>query len=340
MPSRHHKHGEGIRLVAVWVLVGVAITILLLWGIKAIQGVQYWKRCETEFAEMISRSSTKGKALLRISMKRHPELSTATHKAIIGKFSELPLLVNFFAGALPDGRLDDEVALQVLEDTTIECLGFNRYKVKTRSIQKKQSPEKAALPQVKEKTGLSKNREMAMARRVWRNALNALGEKGLSLLSIGSTNEAKEIIEAFFVPDRVNPLIFWGNCEALVRGGSPSLLDLAGQEKSYEPTPSLSPFMWIADRPGGMPLWFIAAYPDVLLWHRNQLREYKTAHGRDEDGFYAKLYGLDLTDPNLEERLDNFVDSEGNLRPNTLRILVQSYKDKTGREFETALKLK
>ena len=124
-------------MIVVWVLVGVVITILLLWSRKAIQGVQYWKRCETEFAEMISRGSTKEKALLRISMKRHPELSTDTHKAIIGKFSDLPLLVNFFTGALPDGRLDDEAALKVLEDTTIECLGPDRYKVKTRSIQKK-----------------------------------------------------------------------------------------------------------------------------------------------------------------------------------------------------------
>ena len=179
---------------------------------------------------------------------------------------------------------------------------------------------------------------MAMIRRVWEDAL---GEEVRSILSIGSTKEAKEIIEAFLVPDKIDPLRFSYNCEALLLHGMPSTaIKLLGLEKSPEPTPSLSQFIDVLDRPSFVPLWFIATYPDVLLWHKNKLREYKIVHGRDEDGLAAlnaKLFGLDLTEPNLEERLDNFIDSEGNPRPNVLRNLLQSYKD-TGREFETAVK--
>ena len=50
------------------------------------------------------------------------------------------------------------------------------------------------------------------------------------------------------------------------------------------------------------------------------------------------MFGLDLSDPALEQRSDDFVDNEGNPRPNTLRNLIQSYKDRTSRELETAVK--
>lgn len=180
---------------------------------------------------------------------------------------------------------------------------------------------------------------MAMIRRVWENAL---GEEVWSILSIGSAKEAKEIVEAFFVPDKIDPLRFWYNCEALpLCGMTSAAIELLGIEKSREPTPSLSQFTEVLDRPSFVPLWFIAAYPDVLLWHKNKLREYKNVHGWDEDGLAAlnaKLFGLDLTEQNLEKKLDNFIDSEGNPRPNTLRNLLQSYKEETGRELETAVK--
>ncbi len=81
---------------------------------------------------MISNGYSGEEALLAISIKRHPELSMDTPKAIIDKFNDLPLLINFFEGALPDTNLDDEIALEILRDTIIQCLGRIRYKVKTK----------------------------------------------------------------------------------------------------------------------------------------------------------------------------------------------------------------
>jgi len=179
---------------------------------------------------------------------------------------------------------------------------------------------------------------MATFRRFWENALD---EQGRSILSIGSAKDAKEIIEAFFIPDKINPLSFSYNCEALLRQGMPSLRDIADPEQSPQPTPSLSRFIAVHDRPVGMPLWFIAAYPDVLLWYDNQVGEYMNVHRPDEDSlaaFSAELFGLDLTDPNLQKKLRDSIDKEGKFHPNILRNLVQSYKDKTGRELETAVK--
>ena len=42
----------------------------------------------------------------------------------------------------------------------------------------------------------------------------------------------------------------------------------------------------------------------------------------------------------MYEESSKFPDSEGNPRPNTLRNLLQSYNEETGREFETAVKSK
>jgi len=199
--------------------------------------------------------------------------------------------------------------------------------------------EGTALTEAKEDIGLRENYEMATMRRFWGNALSS--EESLSILSIGSAKEAKRITEAFLMLDKINPLSFSDNCEALLRQGMPSLRDITGSEKNPQPTPSVSRFIAVMDRPVGMPLWFIAAYPDVLLWYDNQVGEYMKAHKPDRDSltvFSAKLFGLDPTNPNLEKKLGDSTDKEGKLRPNILRNLVQSYKDKTGRELETVAK--
>lgn len=178
---------------------------------------------------------------------------------------------------------------------------------------------------------------------VWENTLRPLGKEGLSLLSVGSAKEANEIIDAFFVPDKIYPLRFMNNFIALFwQGTSPSLRVFLDLKESDETTPSLSRFEAMTDRPVGMPLWFIAAYPDVLLWYDNEVGEYMKAHKPDEDSlaaFSTKLFGLDPTGPNLEESLRDSVDKKDKFRPNFLRNLVQSYKDKTSRELETAAKI-
>jgi hypothetical protein len=180
-------------------------------------------------------------------------------------------------------------------------------------------------------------------REVWENTLRPLGKEGLSLLSIDSMKEANEIIDAFFVPDKIYPLRFLNNFEALgLQGASPSERVFLGLKESDETTHSLSQYTAVMDRPSGMPLWFIAAYPDVLLWHENQVAEYIETRGPDEDSlaaFSTEWLGFDPTDPNLEEKLRDSVDKEGKFRPSALRNLVQSYKDKTSRELETAAEI-
>lgn len=179
-------------------------------------------------------------------------------------------------------------------------------------------------------------------RKVWETALGSSGTDELSLLSIGSMEEANEIIDKFFVADKINPVSFWGNLIALFRDSLPILQRIDfGLKQSDETTKSISQFTAVLDRPSFAPSWFIAAYPDVLVWHRDQLREYRTTNRCDEGGLAelnAKLFGLDLSDPALDQKPNDFVDNEGKARPNILRNLVQSYKDRISRKLETAVK--
>jgi hypothetical protein len=119
-------------MVWIWIIMGVVVGIFVFRLANARRGVNYWKRCEIEYTNSVSGGCSAEEALLEISIKRHPELLIGTHKTIIDKFNNVPLLVNFFEGALPDTKLDDEIALEIMMDTTIQYLGPDRYKVRTK----------------------------------------------------------------------------------------------------------------------------------------------------------------------------------------------------------------
>ena len=113
-------------------LVGIPIAIFLNMLIHSVLGVRYWNNCRTIYESLITQHHTENEALLEISRNAHPELSLDTHTAIIDKFNNLDLLINFMSGALPPGNNTDEFALEVLNNTTIQHLRGNRYKVVTK----------------------------------------------------------------------------------------------------------------------------------------------------------------------------------------------------------------
>ena len=117
-------------MVWIWIIGGVVVVVFVFMLVGALRGTNYWKRCEIQYANLVSSGYTPEKALLWIFMERHPELSIDTHKVIIDKFNDVPLLVNFFEGALPN-NVDDEFALEIMRNTTINS---DTYKVRTKRI--------------------------------------------------------------------------------------------------------------------------------------------------------------------------------------------------------------
>ena len=114
------------------IIIAILIAIFIFLIIKTIKGARYWTRCEHEYKSMIASGYSKEEALLQMSKERHPELSLKTHTEIIGKFNDIHLLVNFLTGALHDGKVEDEYALEILKDTTIQHYGGYSYKVRTK----------------------------------------------------------------------------------------------------------------------------------------------------------------------------------------------------------------
>ncbi|HUU87945.1 MAG TPA: hypothetical protein VMX17_09340 [Candidatus Glassbacteria bacterium] len=113
-------------------ILGIPIAILLNIIIHSILGMRYWNNCRTIYESLIAKNYTKNEALIEISKSAHPELSLSTHTAIINKFNDLNLLVIFITGALPPGNNDDEFALGMLDHTSIQYFGGDRYKVVTK----------------------------------------------------------------------------------------------------------------------------------------------------------------------------------------------------------------
>ena len=170
---------------------------------------------------------------------------------------------------------------------------------------------------------------MANREETWADVLEEVG------LPVDS-EEVQYIINDFFIVDNIDPAHFRSNYRVLVPELRSAAELLCGIKDNPRPTPSLLDFRYVENRALSYPLWFIAAYPDVVRWFRNTMREYIKRHGRDYEGWGVvslHLLGIDSEDPNLKE--SDCIDEDGRYRPPILRNLVQSYKDTAGREFET-----
>jgi len=178
---------------------------------------------------------------------------------------------------------------------------------------------------------------MNMIKKIWEDLFNSSEAEGLS---IASKEDAEQIID-ILIADKIDPQIFLSNLEALLREGLPSVNDLFGVEekKKHKPTESVSHFTFIANRPLSAPLWFLAAYPDIIVWLGEQEEKYIKSHNRDYEGWgikMAKLFGMNIEDGPLNE--NQIMDSKGKTRPKYLKNLVQSYKDVTEKALETTVK--
>jgi hypothetical protein len=176
-----------------------------------------------------------------------------------------------------------------------------------------------------------------MIRKIWEDLFNSFEAEGLSI----ATNKDVEQIIGILIADKIAPQVFLSNLETLLLGGLQSINDFfgVGEKKKHKPTESVSHFTFIANRPLGIPLWFLAAYPDVMVWLDEQEEKYIKSHNRDYDGWgvkMAKLFGINIEDGKLNE--NQIMDSKGKTRPKYLKNLIQSYKDETEKALETAVK--
>lgn len=142
-----------------------------------------------------------------------------------------------------------------------------------------------------------------------------------------------EIIRDLLVPDEISPRVFGRNFLALLCEDWRQSGEYLGRAEDTEPPASLYPFIPAWNRPVGFPLWFIAAYPDVVRWYQGQLAESRGEYGNDST-LILRLLGLDPEAGGLTE--DDVLDG-GEIRPSSLRHLVATYKVTTGKALDSSV---
>jgi hypothetical protein len=177
-----------------------------------------------------------------------------------------------------------------------------------------------------------------MTKKIWKDIFN---EEVADLLEC-SLEETDQVVD-MLVEDRIDPGIFLSNLEALLQTNTSPLTNMGSlngkttkQEASHSilhPPKSRSdiPFWSTISRPHGIPLWFLAAYPDVDVWFDEQQEKH---YGNLDAGMieFTKLFSL-----KKGKDIKDFEDSKGKIRVKYLKYLVQSFKNATKKGIETEL---
>lgn len=158
------------------------------------------------------------------------------------------------------------------------------------------------------------------------------------------------IIKELFIPDKIDSNIFINNYLALMPYVSKNISPLQVQEfygvrdkGNTTTSPSISYFLNPTKRAPTFPLWFIAAYPDVMHWfHKTQNELAKNnadKHGEnnyDMADIVLNIWGMDM---NKVIQLDDegcLIDKNRKHHPKPLRVLIDSYLQKTGKSLEVS----
>ncbi len=162
-----------------------------------------------------------------------------------------------------------------------------------------------------------------MIKKIWKDNFEILVKEGAGVIGKEDIDDVVDML----VADKIDPQVFVSNLEVLISGYM-SPFNFSGVDKK-EPSASVS-YLNIARRAPGFPLWFYAAYPDVMKWFHEWQRELDNINDLATES--AKLFGIDIEGDATQ--LDNIMNSEGKHRPKYLKNLVKNYKDKTNKSLE------
>ena len=142
--------------------------------------------------------------------------------------------------------------------------------------------------------------------------------------------DKNKLLENFFIPDAIDPLTFAANYAELL----PFPVPFPGRS-----TPSTATFQHGVNAPLGYPRWFLAAYPDVVLWIVKRFRDNEertmaqlitAAIGRENFRRLVQTHGAEnAAEMTLRELRDN-----DHIKPAYLRRFVDLYRTQTNRYLE------
>lgn len=155
-----------------------------------------------------------------------------------------------------------------------------------------------------------------------------------------SRDEIGDVV-SLMVESRIDTAKFSGNLEVLLTGGHRAIEEMypaaSGGRTPLPSTLSISKFARFIDRPLGLPLWFLAGFPDVAVWagDKQGASFNSSVDEKKRIETTAMLLGADI---NASQNSDdmNFNNNDGTLRSRYLRNLITNYIRKTEKSLEVA----
>jgi len=137
--------------------------------------------------------------------------------------------------------------------------------------------------------------------------------------------EFRQIATSFFIPDNISPSKFRANSIELVR--SPMIDQLLDADDTTERTPSMQRLSSVGNRPIGYPEWFLAGYPDVVLWAADMFSPMRVSRNEIDENLSRRTFGS-IRDEN------ELLDGDRFIKHRYLRELIKAYRENTGRNLE------
>ena len=142
--------------------------------------------------------------------------------------------------------------------------------------------------------------------------------------------DLSEEVRALMIPDRISFATFAINLTFLEAHGQSGIFVMRHGVQP-NPSPSARAFESVLDRPPMTPLWFLAAYPDVVVW-MNEAFARAIRHGEPIPKALEEALG---SDPEEEETGN----TDARATVQELRALVDSYIKTSHRSLECRLQL-
>lgn len=161
-----------------------------------------------------------------------------------------------------------------------------------------------------------------MIRKIWDDLFVLVSDR------IDVFKDNNDTIVDMLINDEIDPAIFSENLGFVLKEKS-DLPPVKSASKSFlNPPKKREYFMLLHNKPPSIPLWFMCAYPDVMLWLDEQQSK-NILNSEDYIIYLLKVF-------EVKEGVTNIVDAKGMVKTEYLKNLTRKYREDTKLVFETS----
>jgi len=163
-----------------------------------------------------------------------------------------------------------------------------------------------------------------MIEKLWEDTLGSEG------LDVASGKEIDQIVNDILVPNRIDPMKFYGNYLA-ISGINEMPFWTDSSSPVHEPTESVGEHLQLHTRAEIFPEWFCAAFPDIVTWHNEVMENSMTTDDYDPSSPYSfeNLWKI-----KIDAKDEDLMNVRNEAKSIYLKNLIDSYKELRKKELE------